>query len=162
MPDITLFEADLSGSKFVAPFGHYHEGEEYRADEDGGRNWKLLGGLAVVGIAALGGAAFFLKRKFAGGDADEDDEFEAEGRFGFDEEFDVEDPEADDEDGEYEFDRETRAESESRKGAVAAVVGLLFLLLVTALVKRRGSDDTAEVEVDVAEPDRATAAEHDR
>ncbi len=165
MPDITLFEADLSGSKFVAPFGHYHEGEEYRADdEDGGRNWKLLGGLAVVGLAALGGAAFFLKRKFAGGDADEDDEFEAgaEGRFGFDEEFDVEDPEADDEDGAYEFDREPREESESRKGAVAAVVGLLFLLLVTALVKRRRSDDAAAVEVDVAEPDRATAAEHDR
>ncbi|WP_254534953.1 hypothetical protein [Halomarina litorea] len=165
MPDITLFEVDLSGTKFVAPFGHYHEGEAYHEDDDeGGRNWKLLGGLVVVGLAALGGVAFVLKRKLGGGDDKDEDreagEFEAEGRFGFDEEFDI-DAENEDGDEEYEFDRESTDDS-SRKGAVAAVVGLLFLILVTAIVKRRGSESKDATDIEVEAADTGATAERER
>ena len=155
MPDITLFEADLSGSKFVAPLGHYHEGGEQPPEDEGGRNWKLLIGLPVV-LAGAAGGAFFLKRKLSGdGNGDDQNEVEPAGRFGFDEEFDAETDE------DTEFKRDAGDDSESRTGAVAAVVGLLFLLLVTALAKRRDEDSPADIEVDVAEPERTTAVDRD-
>lgn len=157
MPDITLFEADLSGSKFVAPLGHYHEGGEQPPEDEGGRNWKLLIGLPVV-LAGAAGGAFFLKRKLSGdGNGDDQNEVEPAGRFGFDEEFDAET----DGDTEFEFERDAGDDSESRTGAVAAVVGLLFLLIVTALAKRRDEDSAADIEVDVAEPERTTAVDRD-
>jgi hypothetical protein len=160
MPDITLFEADLSDATFVAPFGHYHEGEEGTTTEDGGRNWKLLGGLSLVAVAAASGGAFALKRKFGGSDEEESEgyEYEADDRFGFEEEFGPEDEERA---GELTTEREER-ESESRTGAVAAVVGLLFLLLVTALVKRRSDGEGREIDVQEEEEASSAVVERDR
>ena len=159
MADITLFKADLSDSTFVAPFGRHVvadrvdvEGEE---EESGGRGKLLVAGALGVAVV-VGGVAFAVVRRFRGSDdAPEesewgDEDWDESGEFEFGE-------------SSEEFERsdgidveavDTEADEESsRSGAVAAVVGLLFLLVVTALVRRRRADpELSEQYPEDAEP----------
>ena len=158
MADITLFKADLSDSTFVAPFGRHVvadrvdvEGEE---DESGGGRGKLLV-VGALGVAVVvGGLALAVTRRFRGGSDDPeesewgDEDWDDEGELAFDEPLDAQasgptaaskTTDTDGSDDAFEA-----GEESSRSGAVAAVVGLLFLLLVTALVRRRQS--TPEVD----------------
>jgi len=155
MADITVFKVDLSDSTFVAPLGRQIladrvevEGDEDE-DDDGGRGKLLVvGALAVA--ATVGGLAFVVARKVRGGDdADppeesdwgdddwDDDGWDGESRVEFETTVDDDAFGTDVESGTDEFDGE---EESSSNGAVAAVVGLLFLLFVTALVRRRRTE----------------------
>jgi hypothetical protein len=168
MADITVFKVDLSDSTFVAPLGRQILADRVEVEgdddeEDGGGRGKLLvvGALAVA--ATVGGLAFVVARKVRGGDDadppeesdwgddDWDGDWDEEGRVEFESTVDDDafsggvDTERD------EFDAD---EESSSNGAVAAVVGLLFLLFVTALVRRRRTEP--DVEPDAVGRDAAT------
>ncbi|WP_254545225.1 hypothetical protein [Halomarina pelagica] len=133
MPDITVFKVDLSGSRFNAPFSRQYEGgeREEREGESGGGRGKLLAvvGLVVALLTAVGGLLAVRKLRGRGG---EDDEGEA-------------DDEAGGEPAEFDPDTfETEADRSNRKRAVAAVVGLAFLIGTAAVVKLRGGDEEGE------------------
>lgn len=165
MADVTLFEADLSGSTFVAPFGHYYEGGRPEPDdEEGGRNLKLLAVLGLLGAAAVGAVALVAKRKLGGdgsGDGGEDErddaEFDLEGDRTGEYGTDLGEPAADERPGVGSDDSDTDGR---QPGAVAALVGLAFLLLVTALVKlrREESAGTAAGEGGIEVEESPTAA----
>lgn len=158
MADVTLFEADLSESKFVAPFGHYHEGDESEESDGGGRSLKLLAALGLLGAASVGALAYVANRKLRGdgGDSETDvdaAETNADGEF----DFAAESYETDFDDAETDAD----ADDTGRTRTVAALVGLSFLLLVTALVKLRSADDADDADdAAAADPwESPTAAE---
>lgn len=124
MVDITLFKLKVEDSTFNAPFGGraLKDGAATEHAESGGPGLKLigaLGGVVVVGIAAL---AFLLKRRMGG--SDEEDE-------GADDITDFEDT-----------DEEAEDENNRNRGAIAAIIGLVFLIATAAIVKlRRGDSD---------------------
>lgn len=171
MADVTLFEVDLSESTFVAPLGRHVvadrvETEEEDEESSGGRGKLLV--VAAVGVSVVvGGLAFAVARRFGGDDEDAPEETEW-GEEGWDGGA-RSDRSGDDE---YAFDEDRDGadgasavddEGTGRSGAVAAVVGLLFLLLVTALARRRlggtdGPDETGEerADADGREPVAAT------
>ncbi|MFC7154236.1 hypothetical protein ACFQPA_02045 [Halomarina halobia] len=128
MPDITVFKVDLSGSRFNAPFSRQYEGgerEESEGESGGGRG-KLLAvvGLVVALLTAVGG--FLAVRRFRGRGGEEDEE-------------------AGGEPAEFDPDTfETEEDRSNRKRAVAAVVGLAFLVGTAAVVKLRGGDEEGE------------------
>lgn len=160
MPDVTLFEADLSGSTFVAPFGHYYEeGRPDTDDEDGGRSLKLLAVLGLLAAAAIGVVVLFAKRKLGG---DSEDDATAEDWGDTEAEFGVEG----DRDRQYGVEvgeTGSRVDTDGRStGAVAALVGLAFLLLVTALVKLRREESDEAATFTPAEREEAPTAAGER
>ena len=160
MPDVTLFEADLSGSTFVAPFGHYYEeGRPDPDDEDGGRNPELLAVLGLLAAAAVGAVVLFARRKL-GGDGEDDATAEDWDDSGTEFEFE------NDQNGGYEAEigeTGSGADTDGRStGAVAALIGLAFLLLVTALVKLRREESDEAAAFTPAEREEAPTAAGER
>jgi len=141
MADVTLFEADLSESKFVAPFGHYHEGDESEESDDGGRGPKLLAALGLLGAASVGALAYVANRKLRGDGGDSETDVDAETNADGEFDFAAESYETD-----AAAETDTDADDTGRTRTVAALVGLSFLLLATALVKLPSADDADEAD----------------
>jgi hypothetical protein len=127
MPDITVFKMEIDDSTFNAPFGGRtrSDGAE-TTDESSGLNVKLVAGLGAVFLLTGAALAFLLKRRFGSNEDDEDGE------------------EDDDEVMNIGSD-ETDEEDEQEKGGIRAIIGLSFLIVSTAVVKRKirvGSETT--------------------
>jgi len=129
MVEVTLFsgEADFTESTFNAPFAK-SDGEEL---EDGGSRLGLVFGLGfALGAAAVTGVVLAIRRLRSRG---EDEAGPAVGE---------------------EDDEPTAAVDDSpavSKAAVAAMVGLAFLVVVTVLVKRN-REESVVGRIDVSEP----------
>jgi hypothetical protein len=126
MPDITVFKMDIDDSTFNAPFGGRtrSDGAE-TTDESSGLNVKLVAGLGAVFLLTGAALAFLLKRRFGSNEDDKDGEDD-------DEIISIDSDETDDED-------------EQEKGGIRAIIGLSFLIVSAAVVKRKirvGSETT--------------------
>jgi hypothetical protein len=131
MPDITVFKMEIDDSTFNAPFGGRTRSDGAQTtDESSGLNVKLVAGLGAVFLLTGTALVFLLKRRFGGNDEDEDSE-------------DSEDSE--NADTQREDSEDSEDEDEQENGGIRAVIGLSFLMISAAIVKRkiRAGSETA-------------------
>lgn len=118
MPDITVFKMEIDDSTFNAPFGGRTRSDGAQTtDESSGLNVKLVAGLGTVFLLTGIALAFLLKRRLGSNDEEEDSDTHDQN---------------DDTD-------------EQEKGGIRAMIGLSFLIVSTAIVKRklRAGSETA-------------------
>jgi hypothetical protein len=120
MPDITVFKMDIDDSTFNAPFGGRtrSDGAE-TTDESSGLNVKLVAGLGTVFLLTGATLVLLLKRRFGNNEDDEDG-----GDDNDDEVIQIDSAGTDEDD-------------EQEKGGIRAIIGLSFLIVSTAVVKRK-------------------------
>ena len=132
MPDITVFKMEIDDSTFNAPFsGRTRSDGAQTTDESSGLNVKLVAGLGAVFLLTGSALVFLLKRRLGSSDDDAHDEYDEH----VDEIGNTDSAETHEEDG----------EDEQEKGGIRAMIGLSFLIVSTAIVKRkiRAGSETA-------------------
>lgn len=122
MPDITVFKLEMDDPTFNAPFGGRSRSDGAKTNGSSGLSMKIVAGLGTVFLLTVVALAFFLKRRLGGNSEDSDSE--------------EEDSTADDQSGD---------KDEQEKGGIRASIGLTFLIVSTAIVKRklRAGSETA-------------------
>jgi hypothetical protein len=116
MPDITVFKMEIDDSTFNAPFGGRTRSDGAQTtSESSGLNVKLVAGLGTVFLLTGATLVFLLKRRL-GSDGEEGDSEEGDSENA--------DDQSDDAD-------------EQEKGGIRAIIGLSFLIVSTAIVKRK-------------------------
>jgi hypothetical protein len=139
MVDVTLFsgEADFEGATFNAPFAA-SDGED--APDGSGRTKAALALGGLLGAGSVTGLVLAVRRLRSRGD-------------------DEPGPAVGEEDAEPTATVDDSASPAVRKAAVAAMVGLAFLVVVTVLVKRRGGESADEEPLGTTVPGVETGAE---
>lgn len=111
--DVTVFKLEIDEPTFNAPFSERTRSDDASStDESSGSSVKRIVGLGTVLVAALLGGVFALKRRLGG------DETESES--------DPSPPPATEEE-----------EENGNRGAIGALIGLVFVILVTILMKKK-------------------------
>lgn len=110
--DVTVFKLEIDEPTFNAPFSECTRSDDASStDESSGLSVKRIVGLGTVLVAALLGGVLALKRRLGG------DETESES--------DPSPPPA------------TEEEENGNRGAIRALVGLVFVILVSILMKKK-------------------------